>query len=48
MNDQEFRLKLKEKLAKQIVEIKPKAIISEYHKGLLTAYENVIWLIDIS
>jgi hypothetical protein len=45
--DQEmkFRLKLREKLAKEIVNITEKADSGdEFYKGQKMAYENVIWL----
>jgi hypothetical protein len=48
MNDHEFKFSLKKKLEKQIKEMKPKAKKDEFYAGLVTAYEDVIWLIEIS
>jgi hypothetical protein len=48
MNDYEFKFSLKKKLEKQIKDMKPKAKKDEFYAGLVTAYEDVIWLIDIS
>jgi len=40
-----FRLKLREKLAKELVSIKDKADAGdEFYKGQKMAYENVLWL----
>jgi len=40
-----FRLKLREKLAKELVSIKDKADAGDdFYKGQKMAYENVLWL----
>jgi hypothetical protein len=40
-----FRLKLREKLAKELVSIKVKADAGDdFYKGQKMAYENVLWL----
>jgi len=46
MNDTDFMLILKAKVQAELNKYNKKEKSSEYDKGMKTAYENVIWLID--
>jgi len=47
MNDLEFKMILKAKLTRQINNLKEKGNSDDFCKGVVTAYQNVIWLIDL-